>query len=169
MICLAEIFRDAADFERVLLCVARLGVAALLGAVLGFERQLTHHSAGMRTHMMVALGAALFTLVPFHSELRDDALSRVIQGVATGVGFLGAGAILKAEDKHRVRGLTTAAGLWLTAGVGMSVGAGFLTPAIVAVLVGLIILEPVERFEKWFELRQQKQQQSETPPKDTPS
>ncbi len=147
------IFRDTLDLEHVALIAGRLTVAALLGALLGIERQLEGKPAGTRMHMLVALGAALFTLTPQQGGIGDQDLSRVIQGIAAGVGFLGAGTILKAEQGRKVEGLTTAADIWLTAAVGMTIGAGFLWPALVSAFFGLVILDAVHRCERWVRAR----------------
>jgi putative Mg2+ transporter-C (MgtC) family protein len=109
--------------------------------VIGLERQRTGKWAGVRTHMMVALGAALFTVVPLEAGMKSADFSRIIQGLATGIGFLGGGVILKLSSEHQVRGLTTAAGVWTTAGVGMAVGAGWLWPSLCGTVLGLVILE----------------------------
>lgn len=119
---------------------ARLSAAALLGGVLGFEREHRGKAAGLRTHMMVALGAALFTVTPLEAGMALEGLSRVIQGIATGIGFIGAGTILKRTNEEEIQGLTTAASLWLTAAVGMAVGAGQLWLPLVAVLLAFFIL-----------------------------
>jgi len=104
--------------------VLRVLVAAFLGALLGWERQRAGKAAGLRTHMLVALGAALFVLFPAEAGMAIGDLSRVIQGVATGIGFIGAGTILKRAEAEHVEGLTTAASIWLTGAIGMAVGAG---------------------------------------------
>src|SRR6266851_1835629 len=93
-------------------------------------------SAGLRTHMLVALGAALFTLIPQEAKMETADISRVIQGIAAGIGFLGAGTILKLGEEHRIQGLTSAASVWLTAAAGTAVGAGWLWPAVVGVAWG---------------------------------
>lgn len=134
-------FQDAGHLLRV---PVRLVVALVLGGVLGWERQIEHKTAGVRTHMLVSLGAALFTLVPLEGGLKVADLSRVIQGLATGVGFLGAGTILKSEH-YEIRGLNTAANIWLAAATGMAVGAGWLYPALVGVSlawIGLYLFHP---------------------------
>src|SRR5207244_4026114 len=134
--------------------VVRLSVAALLGAILGFERQREGKSAGLRTHMLVCLGAALFAIGPSLGQVDDASLSRIIQGVATGVGFLGAGAIRETSEEQHVRGLTTAASSWVTAGAGVAIGAGYLLAALVAVALGWIVLYPLMllegRFQTWL-------------------
>jgi putative Mg2+ transporter-C (MgtC) family protein len=102
-----DIFRvpDLADIVRVFV---RLLVAGAFGAVIGAEREASGKAAGLRTHILVALGAALFVLFPSESGMTSADMSRVIQGVATGIGFLGAGTILKRKDGEQVHGLTTA-------------------------------------------------------------
>jgi putative Mg2+ transporter-C (MgtC) family protein len=114
-------------------------VAAFLGGILGLQRERHGKAAGVRTHMLVALGAALFVLVPQQWGMNDEDLSRVIQGVVAGVGFLCAGSILKSDDDH-VRGLTTAAGIWLTAAMGVAAGLGRETTAALSALLALAIL-----------------------------
>ena len=130
----------------------RIGLCALLGGLIGLERELSEHHAGFRTHVLVALGAGLFTLGGVHAmeAYADRGASvdptRIAAQVVTGIGFLGAGAILRQGDT--VRGLTTAASLWVTAAVGTAVGLGFLLGAAattVAALVALIGLRWVER------------------------
>jgi putative Mg2+ transporter-C (MgtC) family protein len=111
--------------------IARIGLAALLGLLVGLDRQHLRKPAGMRTMLMVSFGACLFTLggvriAALGSSVGDgfntDALSRVIQGIVAGIGFLGAGVILR--DRGHIRGVTTAAGVWVTAGVGIACGLG---------------------------------------------
>lgn len=117
-------FSDVPDLERITRISVRLLMAAVLGGVLGFEREQKGKSAGMRTHMLVALGAALFVLVPQQAGVTDADLTRVLQGLVAGIGFLGAGTIIKGNADEEVKGLTTAAGIWLTAAVGMASGMG---------------------------------------------
>jgi putative Mg2+ transporter-C (MgtC) family protein len=128
----------------------RLLMAALLGGILGFEREHKGKAAGVRTHMLVALGAALFVLVPQMSGSQADAMSRVVQGVIAGIGFLGAGTILKNQegDEGHVKGLTTAAGLWMTAAIGVSAGLGREATAVVSTLLALAILGVMPRIVK---------------------
>ncbi len=118
----------------------RLSIAVLLGAVLGLERERERKAAGLRTHMLVALGAALFTVAPLESGMSVADLSRVFQGVAAGIGFLGAGTILKLSDEREIRGLTTAATIWLTGAVGVAVGLGRVWVAIFGTVMALTIL-----------------------------
>ena len=134
-------FADIADVEQMTRVTVRLLMAALLGGILGFEREHKGKAAGVRTHMLVALGAALFVLVPQLSGSQADAMSRVIQGVVAGIGFLGAGTILKNTegDVGHVKGLTTAAGLWMTAAIGVAAGLGREATAVVSTVLALAI------------------------------
>jgi putative Mg2+ transporter-C (MgtC) family protein len=129
----------------------RLTAAVLLGGALGFERQRGGKAAGLRTHMLVALGTALFAVVPMEAGMPLGDFSRVIQGIAAGVGFLGAGTILKRQDSEQIKGLTTAAGLWLTAAVGMAVGSGWIWVPVVAVVLALLILRVFTTVEDWMD------------------
>src|SRR5690606_38895347 len=96
--------------------------------------------AGLRTHMLVCLGTALFVLASAESGMQQDAMSRVIQGLITGIGFLGAGAIIKLEHTREIKGLTTAAGIWMTAAIGVAVGLGHLGLAALGVLFAWVVL-----------------------------
>ncbi|MCP1616666.1 putative Mg2+ transporter-C (MgtC) family protein [Pseudomonas sp. SLBN-26] len=137
---LAEEFADLEDPARATRVVLRLFLAALLGGLLGFEREQHGKAAGVRTHMLVALGAALFVLVPQMAGAEHDAMSRVIQGLTAGIGFLCTGTILKRDRMDEVKGLTTAAGLWSTTAIGVTVGLGFEATALLAALVIVAIL-----------------------------
>jgi putative Mg2+ transporter-C (MgtC) family protein len=130
-------YPDIAQLARVAL---RLSIAAALGWLLGAERESMGKAAGTRTHMLVAIGAALFVIVPAEIGLREGDLGRVIQGIATGVGFLGAGTILKRTDQHEITGLTTAATIWLMAAVGLAVGAGQIWIATMCAVGAWIVL-----------------------------
>ncbi|VCU70351.1 putative Mg(2+) transport ATPase [Pigmentiphaga humi] len=132
---------DAGEFARVFV---RLVVAMALGGLLGLEREMRGTSAGLRTHMLVALGAALFVLVPLQGGMEVADMSRVLQGVISGIGFLGAGAILKAHDRE-IHGLTTAASIWLTAAIGIAAGMGREMTAILSTVFALVILALVRR------------------------
>jgi len=131
----------------------RLVVAAALGAAIGFERELRDREAGMRTHLLVALGSCLFTLVSAYgfneflvqggAVVRADP-SRIAAQIVTGIGFLGAGAIIR--EGLSVRGLTTAASLWIVAAIGMAAGAGYYEAAIAATALTLLALWPLRIF-----------------------
>lgn len=146
---------DAAQWTRLLL---RLGLALLLGAAIGWERERRESTAGLRTHMLVALGTALFVLVPQQAGMSADAVSRVIQGLLAGIGFIGAGAVLKQTESGHVRGLTTAAGIWATAAIGVAVGIGREATAIVSTVLVLIVLGLLLRWETWAGIRAQPRQ-----------
>lgn len=128
----------------------RLAAAAGLGGVVGLERELREREAGLRTHLVVCVGSALFTLVSaygFHSFMvsggslvRTDP-TRIAAQIVSGIGFLGAGAIIR--QGLSVRGLTTAATLWLVAAIGMACGAGYYAPALIATAVALVTLGPL--------------------------
>lgn len=137
---LREEFSDISDPAQVTRVCARLLVAVVLGGLLGYERESRGISAGLRTHMLVALGAAIFVLVPLEAGVSQADLSRVLQGVVTGVGFLGAGAIIKLNQEQEIKGLTTAASVWLTAAIGVAAGMGREMTAILSALLALFIL-----------------------------
>lgn len=123
--------------------IGRLLLAAALGFAIGLEREAAGQSAGERTHALVSLGSAAFTILSTTAFPGSD-MSRVAAGVVTGLGFLGAGTILKGSD-IRIHGLTTAAGIWAVGAIGMAVGSGkYLLGIVVAVIAGAILLS--ERF-----------------------
>jgi putative Mg2+ transporter-C (MgtC) family protein len=138
-------FSDLPSLGVVAKIAVRLAMAALLGGAVGFERRWSDKPAGLRTHMLVALGSALFVLVPQQAGLTGSDLSRVIQGIVSGIGFIGAGSILKLTDRAEVKGLTTAAGLWLTCAIGVAVGLGREGSAVLGTVLTLLILTLVHR------------------------
>jgi putative Mg2+ transporter-C (MgtC) family protein len=138
-------FSDLGNADDVTRVVLRLIVAVALGGLLGYERESIGASAGQRTHMLVALGSALFILIPLQAGMRIEDLSRVLQGVTAGIGFLGAGAILKLRERAAVQGLTTAASVWLTAAIGVAAGMGRETTAVVSAVFAFVILSLLKR------------------------
>lgn len=128
------------DLPHLAYVTALLMGAALLGGLLGLERERLQKPAGLRTHMLVSLGAAVFILAPREAGMADTDISRVVQGVAAGVGFIGAGTILKNAETREVEGLTTAASLWLSAAVGLAMGAGLVVVPLVSTVLALSIL-----------------------------
>lgn len=120
----------------------RLIFATFAGGLIGLEREVVHKPAGIRTHMLVCLGSALFVLVTIESLPNEAA--RIIAGIATGIGFLGAGTIFKAKDE--VHGLTTAASIWAVSAVGLAIGFGYYLTTITAVILILVILH-LNKFE----------------------
>lgn len=133
-------FSDLGNVEDITRIVVRLMVAMILGGMLGYERESVGASAGLRTHMLVSLGSAMFVLIPLQAGMGIEDLSRVLQGVTAGIGFLGAGAILKQTNKNDIKGLTTAASVWLTAAVGIAAGMGREATAVLSALFALAIL-----------------------------
>jgi putative Mg2+ transporter-C (MgtC) family protein len=128
----------------------RLVAAAVLGGVVGAEREWVGKAAGLRTHMLVSLGAALFVLAPAEGGLAEGDTSRIIQGVAAGIGFIGAGTILKREDREEIQGLTTAASIWLTAAIGVAVAVGPVWLPIACAVCALLILYGLGVIERKF-------------------
>jgi putative Mg2+ transporter-C (MgtC) family protein len=131
----------------------RLALAALLGGILGLNREIALKPAGMRTHALVALGAALATItgLALMAPPGNDASApgRIIQGLVAGIGFIGSGVILHRRDNYTVEGLTTAASIWVIAAVGVAVGAGLWRASIIVVVISLILLvvgAPIDRF-----------------------
>ncbi|MDP3609359.1 MAG: MgtC/SapB family protein [Methylophilus sp.] len=139
-------FSDIPNVTQATKVVLRLLVASLLGGLIGYERELRGKSAGLRTHMLVALGAALFILVPQQAGASPEDVSRILQGLIAGVGFLGAGAIMIGQQKENETGLTTAATVWITAAIGITVGIGFETTAVLSTLLTLGILALIPKF-----------------------
>ena len=135
---------DWAQFERV---VIRLVAAMLIGGIVGYQRERAQKPAGLRTHMLVSLGMAVFVLGSAAAGMSPEALSRVIQGLAAGIGFIGAGAILKLRDEHQIEGLTTSAGIWATAAAGVAVGLGEIGIAFLSVVLALVALAFLDSLE----------------------
>jgi len=148
---IATEFSDLPDVAQTTRVVLRLTMAALLGGLLGWEREHAGKAAGVRTHMLVAMGTALFVLVSQQIGMGNEELSRVIQGVTAGVGILCAGTILKSDKIKNVEGLTTAAGLWLTAAVGVAAGLGQELTAVLATVLALAVLALVPLLVKLVE------------------
>ncbi|WP_341527464.1 MgtC/SapB family protein [Nostoc sp. UHCC 0302] len=133
----------------------RLCTALLIGAIIGLERQIRHKPAGLRTHMLVTLGSAIFTLIPLQiagMQPSSDALSRVIQGIAAGVGFLGAGEIVRQSSQQsqqmEIRGLTSAAAIWVSAALGIAAGCGLWQLGLIGAVLTYLVLNVFKKFEK---------------------
>ena len=148
---LASEFSDVPDLGQATRIVVRLGLAAVLGGLLGWEREHKGKAAGVRTHMLVAMGAALFVLVPQQAGILPADMSRVIQGVVAGIGFLCAGTILKGKNEENVQGLTTAAGVWLTAAIGIACGLGREITAVLSTVLALLVFSVVPLFVRLIE------------------
>lgn len=138
----------------------RLAIAAVCGAMVGFEREVHGRAAGLRTHMMVAVGAALTTLLGvFNVEALEITWAdpmRVGAQVISGIGFLGAGTILLKKGNSQITGLTTAAGLWLTAVVGLAVGAGFYEGGIFTAVAAMLIFTIISKLESVMNSKRQR-------------
>jgi putative Mg2+ transporter-C (MgtC) family protein len=135
------------DTRELIRVIIRLIAAAVLGALIGLQREKVGKPAGLRTHILVTLGTTVFVLACSRSGMSSEGLSRVIQGIVTGIGFIGAGSILKLSEERNIQGLTTAASIWMTAGIGVAVGLGALGLALMATLLTLIILTFAGRLE----------------------
>ncbi|MDR6214935.1 MgtC/SapB family protein [Paracidovorax wautersii] len=144
-------FSDVPDLEQFTRIVLRLAIAALLGGLLGLEREHKGKAAGVRTHMLVSMGAAMFVLAAQQAGISAGDNSRVLQGIIAGVGFLGAGTILKGDAENQVKGLTTAAGIWLTAAIGVAAGLGLETTAVLATGLALVIFWAVPLVQTLFD------------------
>ena len=121
--------------------VLRLLIAAILGGAIGYQREKVGKAAGLRTHMLIAVGATLFTLVSVYafSGVPVDP-TRIAAGVVTGVGFIGAGVIFLRPKEHMISGLTTASTIWVAAGIGVAVGSGLYLAAVACTILVLIVL-----------------------------
>lgn len=143
--------------------ILRLIAATILGAVVGIQRQRAHKPAGLRTHILVSLGTTVLLLTCSSAGMSLDAMARVIQGITTGIGFIGAGAILKLSQEHHIEGLTTAAGVWMTAAIGVAVGVGSLGIALLSTFFTLIVLTLAWHHEKWTEKKRAADAESNNP------
>jgi putative Mg2+ transporter-C (MgtC) family protein len=137
----------------------RLVLAMFVGFLIGLNRQRRGRPAGMRTFMLVSMGAALFVMIPLQAEgdspyAATNALSRTIQGVSTGVGFLGAGLILQHSSgslhRPKVRGLTTAASIWIAAALGAAIGCGLWQMGLIGSVLTLVTLSGIKRIQRWL-------------------
>jgi putative Mg2+ transporter-C (MgtC) family protein len=149
-IILEEMVSGLPDLRQMVSLVSRLLTAMILGALVGAQRESIGKPAGLRTHMLVAMGSALFVLAPLETGMELDGISRVIQGIVTGIGFIGAGAILKLQEKREIEGLTTAAGIWMTAAIGIAAGLGRWGLALVSTILTWITLSVIGKIETWM-------------------
>jgi putative Mg2+ transporter-C (MgtC) family protein len=152
-----ELIAGLPDSRQFVRLVIRLLVATIIGAVIGIQRERTGKPAGLRTHMLVSMGAALFVLAPIELGMNPDGLSRIIQGIVTGIGFIGGGAILKVVSEREIEGLTTAAGIFMTAAAGVAAGLGRIGLAMISMVPAWIILSVMPKMENWLTENQKKQ------------
>lgn len=143
-----ELTAGIPDSRQLAHVIIRLLASAILGAIIGLQRERAGKPAGLRTHILVTLGTTVFVVACKGYGMGSDGISRVIQGIITGIGFIGAGSILKLNEERDVKGLTTSAGIWIASGIGVSVGLGSLGLALMATLLAVVILSVVGRFEK---------------------
>jgi len=150
---LTEFFHTRTPLPEVL---GRLGLAVVLGGAIGIDREFRNKAAGLRTHILVALAAGIFTLITFEiffemaewvDDPRGDAI-RIIEAVTAGVAFLAAGTII--QSRGSVQGLTTGASMWLAGAVGLACGGGFYAIAVIGTLLALIVLIVLGKIEAWF-------------------
>jgi putative Mg2+ transporter-C (MgtC) family protein len=127
--------------------MVRLLAALAVGALIGYDRERVGKAAGLRTHMLVSMGTALFVIASLEYGMGEDAVSRVIQGLVTGIGFVGAGVIMKIQAEREIRGLTTAAGIWITAAASIAIGLGQIGVGIIAALLAWLVLAALRRLE----------------------
>ncbi len=160
---MAEIHRLVPDVPQLVRVTLRLLAALLIGTAIGLQRELTHKPAGLRTHMLVGLGTALFVVGAAESGMQVDSLSRIVQGLATGIGFLGGGAILKLTDEREIHGLTTAAGIWMTAAASAAAALGQIAVALIGTLLGLVVLIAFHALEKGYGRRARKDMENHPP------
>jgi len=142
-----ELSSGFADTDQLIRFTIRLVAAVILGSIIGIERERAGKEAGLRTHILVTLGTCSVVLACTGYSMSTEGLSRVVQGIVTGVGFIGAGTILKLNEERDIRGLTTAAGLWMTCGVGVAVGLGELALALLCSVIALIVLGVLGKIE----------------------
>ncbi len=163
---LSSEFSDIPDINQLTTILVRLTLAAILGGILGFERETQGKAAGLRTLMLVAIGSALFVFVPQQMGVQNSDLTRVLQGLVAGIGFLGAGTIIKGHGESQIQGLTTAASIWLTAAIGMAAGLGREATAVLCALLAFVILTLMPRLVSLFEVQQSRTlQEDHEPPK----
>lgn len=154
--------------KEVMTVLMRLLTAMALGAIIGLERDASGKAAGLRTHILVALGSAFFVVVPLELGMKLDEVARIAQGVATGVGFLGAGTILKGNDEGQIKGLTTAAGIWVTAAAGMAAGMGRIWIAVLGVILITLVLAVIGRIQQRIQSNDDPQDSSASEEKKPP-
>jgi len=144
----SELWGSLPDLQQLLRLSIRLLVALIAGATIGAQREATGKSAGLRTHVLVALGSAIFVLAGFEYGFGNDPMSRLIQGLTTGIGFIGGGAILKLAQDRAIKGLTTAGSIWATAAIGVAAGLGQIALVLVATILTWVVLALFAKWEK---------------------
>ena len=156
----AELTAGFPNRELFTVIVIRFVASTIFGAAIGIERQRAGKAAGLRTHVLVATGTTVFILSCIAAGMHTDSdgISRVIQGIVTGIGFVGAGSIIKRDSERDIQGVTTSAGIWMTAAIGVATGLGRLGIALMATVVALIVL----RVAVWVEGRHARNRTSDS-------
>lgn len=144
---LTELSITTTDLRELVRLMVRLLAALAVGTLIGYEREKMGKAAGLRTHMLVSMGTALFVIGAVQADMGEDAVSRIIQGIVTGIGFLGAGVIMKIRESRQIRGLTTAAGIWMTAAASVAIGLGQIGLGALAGGLAWVVLAIMHRFE----------------------
>ena len=145
-----ELTRGVGDAEHLIIVLFRLLASVLCGGFIGLQREAVGKRAGVKTHILVSLGTTLLVLCCLSFGLGSDGLSRVVQGIITGIGFIGTGSILKINTEHDIHGLTTAASIWVTAAVGIVIGLGLVGLGVIATILSLSVLIIVGSIERKF-------------------
>jgi len=148
-----ELIYGLPDGRHLAIVIIRVIAAVILGGIVGLQREKAGKPAGLRTHMIVCLGTAVVVLACLAGSMDMAGLSRVIQGIVTGIGFIGAGSILKLSEQREIKGLTTAAGLWMTAAIGVAVGLGSLGVALIGTATTFLVLSLIGAVEARLEKR----------------
>jgi putative Mg2+ transporter-C (MgtC) family protein len=142
-----EFIATMPDVRELVRFMMRLLAALAVGALIGYQREKMGKAAGLRTHMLVSMGTTLMVISALQFGMGNDGVSRVIQGLVTGIGFLGAGAIMKIREEKEIRGLTTAAGIWMTAAASVAIGLGQIGIGLLAGILAWIVLGALHRLE----------------------
>lgn len=144
---LQELSATLPSLHELVRVIVRLLAALAVGALIGYDRERVGKAAGLRTHMLVSMGTALFVITALEFGMGEDAVSRVIQGLVTGIGFVGAGVIMKIQEEREIRGLTTAAGVWMTAASSVAIGLGQIGVGVIAALLAWVVLAALKKLE----------------------
>lgn len=144
---LQELSATLPSLHELVRVIVRLLAALAVGALIGYDRERVGKAAGLRTHMLVSMGTALFVIAALEFGMGEDAVSRVIQGLVTGIGFVGAGVIMKIQEEREIRGLTTAAGVWMTAASSVAIGLGQIGVGVIAALLAWVVLAALKKLE----------------------
>ena len=158
-----ELAAETPDVTQVVRVTVRLVIAMLLAGVIGWERERGDNAAGLRTHILVALGAALVVVSTEEAGADAESITRVVQGVTAGIGFIGGGVILKLPEEKRIEGLTTAATIWLAAAIGLAAGMGRLVSALLGLMLAWIALAFLTKIKQRINPKNEVELERKTP------